>query len=201
MPGACRDPRGASAGRGGVDRGVLHVDDGAHRDARHRAGEQQPQADGHRGSGDDDQQLAFEQALLAHDGGGQRPERVAESGAQHRRYVRAPFNREIDVVMFTSANQVMNLVQVATSMQLQDVIRGAFSRVVIASIVAFWIGDFVNAATADVVELVAKHEFDSFKVNTDKLNARYYSEEGMELIERATLKEIPARAARPATIS
>jgi uroporphyrinogen-III synthase len=48
--------------------------------------------------------------------------------------IRALANREIDVVMFTSANQVMNLVQVAASMQLQDVIRGAFSRVVVASI-------------------------------------------------------------------
>lgn len=32
------------------------------------------------------------------------------------------------------------------------------------------IGDFVNAATADVVEFVGKHDFESFKGNTDKLN-------------------------------
>ena len=32
------------------------------------------------------------------------------------------------------------------------------------------IGDFVNAATSDVVEFVGKHDFESFKQNTDKLN-------------------------------
>lgn len=32
------------------------------------------------------------------------------------------------------------------------------------------IGDFVNAATADVVEFTGKHDFASFKQNTDKLN-------------------------------
>jgi len=32
------------------------------------------------------------------------------------------------------------------------------------------IGDFVNAATADVVEFTGKHDFESFKKNTDKLN-------------------------------
>lgn len=32
------------------------------------------------------------------------------------------------------------------------------------------IGDFVNAATSDVVEFVGRHDFDSFKNNTDKLN-------------------------------
>lgn len=32
------------------------------------------------------------------------------------------------------------------------------------------IGDFVNAATADVVEFTGKHQFESFKQNTDKLN-------------------------------
>ena len=32
------------------------------------------------------------------------------------------------------------------------------------------IGDFVNAATSDVVELTGKHEFESFKKNTEKLN-------------------------------
>ncbi len=32
------------------------------------------------------------------------------------------------------------------------------------------IGDFVNAATADVVEFTGKHDFESFKQNTDKLN-------------------------------
>jgi hypothetical protein len=46
------------------------------------------------------------------------------------------------------------------------------------------IGDFVNAATADVVELVGKHEFDSFKVNTDKLN------------DVATYKQLLGRAAQ-----
>ncbi len=33
------------------------------------------------------------------------------------------------------------------------------------------IGDFVNAATSDVVEFVRKHTFDSFKQNSDQLNA------------------------------
>lgn len=33
------------------------------------------------------------------------------------------------------------------------------------------IGDFVNAATADVVEFTGRHDFDSFKRNTDRLNA------------------------------
>ena len=32
------------------------------------------------------------------------------------------------------------------------------------------IGDFVNAATSDLVEFVGKHDFESFKKNTDKLN-------------------------------
>ena len=32
------------------------------------------------------------------------------------------------------------------------------------------IGDFVNAATADVVEFTGRHDFESFKHNTDKLN-------------------------------
>jgi hypothetical protein len=32
------------------------------------------------------------------------------------------------------------------------------------------IGDFVNAATSDVVEFVGKHRFEAFKANTDKLN-------------------------------
>jgi uroporphyrinogen-III synthase len=48
--------------------------------------------------------------------------------------IRKLANREIDVVLFTSANQVMNLLQVAGSMQLQDIVGGALSRVVVASI-------------------------------------------------------------------
>src|SRR5262249_6422799 len=32
------------------------------------------------------------------------------------------------------------------------------------------IGDFVNAATSDVVDFTGRHDFDSFKKNTDKLN-------------------------------
>lgn len=32
------------------------------------------------------------------------------------------------------------------------------------------IGDFVNAATSDVVEMLSKHDLESFKRNTDKLN-------------------------------
>jgi hypothetical protein len=32
------------------------------------------------------------------------------------------------------------------------------------------IGDFVNAATSDVVEFLSRHDFESFKANTDKLN-------------------------------
>jgi hypothetical protein len=32
------------------------------------------------------------------------------------------------------------------------------------------IGDFVNAATSDVVDFTGRHDFDSFKRNTDKLN-------------------------------
>jgi hypothetical protein len=46
------------------------------------------------------------------------------------------------------------------------------------------IGDFVNAATADVVELVGKHDFESFKQNTDKLN------------DIATYKQLTGRAAQ-----
>jgi len=46
------------------------------------------------------------------------------------------------------------------------------------------IGDFVNAATADVVELVGKHDFESFKQNTDKLN------------DLATYKQLTGRAAQ-----
>jgi uroporphyrinogen-III synthase len=48
--------------------------------------------------------------------------------------VRALANREIDVVMFTTTTQVTHLMQVAGSMHLQDVVRGALDRVVIASI-------------------------------------------------------------------
>lgn len=48
--------------------------------------------------------------------------------------VRALANREIDVVMFTSASQVTHLLQVAASMQLQEVVRAALDRVVVASI-------------------------------------------------------------------
>ncbi len=32
------------------------------------------------------------------------------------------------------------------------------------------IGDFVNAATSDVVDFTGRHDFESFKRNTDKLN-------------------------------
>src|SRR5207248_8904436 len=32
------------------------------------------------------------------------------------------------------------------------------------------IGDFVNAATSDVVEFCARHDFEQFKRTTDKLN-------------------------------
>ena len=32
------------------------------------------------------------------------------------------------------------------------------------------IGDFVNAATSDVVDFTGRHDFESFKQNTDKLN-------------------------------
>ena len=32
------------------------------------------------------------------------------------------------------------------------------------------IGDFVNAATSDVVDFTGRHDFESFKANTDKLN-------------------------------
>jgi hypothetical protein len=46
------------------------------------------------------------------------------------------------------------------------------------------IGDFVNAATSDVVEFVAKHDFESFKRHTDKLN------------ELDTYRQLVARAAQ-----
>ena len=32
------------------------------------------------------------------------------------------------------------------------------------------IGDFINAATSDVVVFMSKHDFESFKQNTEKLN-------------------------------
>jgi len=44
------------------------------------------------------------------------------------------------------------------------------------------IGDFVNAASSDVVDLVGRHDFDSFKHNTDQLN------------ELATYKQLVGRA-------
>ena len=44
------------------------------------------------------------------------------------------------------------------------------------------IGDFVNAATSDIVEFTVKHNFESFKANTDKLN------------ELATYKQLARRA-------
>ncbi len=45
------------------------------------------------------------------------------------------------------------------------------------------IGDFVNAATSDVVEFLSRHTFESFKANTERLNelATY-----RQLVERAT---------------
>lgn len=44
------------------------------------------------------------------------------------------------------------------------------------------IGDFVNAATSDTVEFLARHDFESFKHNTDKLN------------DSATYRQLTARA-------
>jgi hypothetical protein len=44
------------------------------------------------------------------------------------------------------------------------------------------IGDFVNAATSDVVDFTGRHEFDSFKRNTDKLNEL---ETYRQLVDRA----------------
>lgn len=44
------------------------------------------------------------------------------------------------------------------------------------------IGDFVNAATSDIVEFTVKHNFESFKANTDQLN------------ELATYKQLARRA-------
>ena len=44
------------------------------------------------------------------------------------------------------------------------------------------IGDFVNAATSDIVEFTVKHNFESFKANTDQLN------------ELATYKQLTRRA-------
>ena len=44
------------------------------------------------------------------------------------------------------------------------------------------VGDFVNAATSDVVEFLSKHEFESFKKNTDKLN------------DKQTYKQLVSRA-------
>jgi hypothetical protein len=44
------------------------------------------------------------------------------------------------------------------------------------------IGDFVNAATSDVIDFIGKHDFDSFKRNTNKLN------------ESATYTQLVARA-------
>lgn len=46
------------------------------------------------------------------------------------------------------------------------------------------IGDFVNAATADVVEFTGKHDFESFKHNTERLN------------DLATYKTLVGRAAQ-----
>ena len=44
------------------------------------------------------------------------------------------------------------------------------------------IGDFVNAATSDIVEFTVKHNFESFKANTDQLN------------ELATYKQLARRS-------
>jgi hypothetical protein len=44
------------------------------------------------------------------------------------------------------------------------------------------IGDFVNAATSDVVDFTGRHDFDSFKRNTDKLNEL---ETYRQLVDRA----------------
>jgi hypothetical protein len=46
------------------------------------------------------------------------------------------------------------------------------------------IGDFVNAATSDVVEFTGRHDFESFKRNTDKLN------------ELETYRQLTGRAAQ-----
>ena len=46
------------------------------------------------------------------------------------------------------------------------------------------IGDFVNAATSDVVDFTGRHDFDSFKRNTDRLN------------DLATYRQLTARAAQ-----
>lgn len=46
------------------------------------------------------------------------------------------------------------------------------------------IGDFLNAATSDVVDFVGRHSFESFKQNTEKLN------------ETATYKQLLSRAAQ-----
>ncbi len=46
------------------------------------------------------------------------------------------------------------------------------------------IGDFVNAATSDVVEFTGRHDFESFKRHTDRLN------------DLATYKQVTARAAQ-----
>jgi hypothetical protein len=46
------------------------------------------------------------------------------------------------------------------------------------------IGDFVNAATADVVDFTGRHDFESFKKNTDRLNTH------------DTYQQLSARAAR-----
>ncbi|MEZ4236355.1 MAG: hypothetical protein R3F59_09375 [Myxococcota bacterium] len=46
------------------------------------------------------------------------------------------------------------------------------------------IGDFVNAATSDVIDWVGRHDFDGFKRNTEQLN------------EIATYKQLSARAAQ-----
>ena len=46
------------------------------------------------------------------------------------------------------------------------------------------IGDFVNAATSDVVDFTGRHDFESFKQNTDKLN------------ELETYRQLTGRAAQ-----
>lgn len=46
------------------------------------------------------------------------------------------------------------------------------------------IGDFINAATSDIIEFISRHDFESFKHNTEKLN------------DLATYKQLTSRASQ-----
>jgi hypothetical protein len=112
----------------------------------------------------------------ASEGGAQGVKKVPKGLVFHKLWL-MPDQMYHDVTDVRTADDAVLTIRLMIFFELQDIDR-------MLETTHDPIGDFVNAATSDVVDFTGRHDFESFKRNTDKLN------------ELETYRQLTSRAAQ-----